>query len=394
MNKILLVTLTMALVFALFACDTDDDGDDGPNTPSTPRPFNDITAAQLVANIKVGWNLGNTLDATAHGEGWPNSNKNLTVEELETLWDDGTGGCVIPVTTKSMITALKTAGFNAIRLPVSWEKAADANYNIRADWMARVVEIVNYAVDNDMYIIINTHHDEYVFKFMNSNTATGQMAFRKIWEQIADTFKNYDEKLIFEALNEPRTTGSAAEWNGGTAEERKNLNAYYIIFVNTVRASGGNNDKRMLMITPYAAAPFAVNMDDLVLPNDTRANKLIVSIHAYAPYQFALNATGTNTWSEADASDKSTVTSPIDLVYNKFVSNGIPVIFSEFGAWDKNNEAQRAEYAKFYVSYAKSKSIPCFWWDGGDVFRLFNRSNNTFYFPQILAAIMEGATGL
>jgi endoglucanase len=277
-----IIALGLIISFSMTACGGDDDNSDKEDndsaTPATPQPFNDITAAQLVAKIKIGWNLGNTLDTSDLT--WLPANP--TVAQMETAWSN-------PVTTKANITALKNAGFNAIRIPVSWTKAADANYNIRTDWMARVVEIVNYAVNNDMYILLNTHHDEHVFPVLTSDSASAKAAFKKIWEQIADTFKNYNEKLIFEGLNEPRTIGSAAEWSGGTAAERSNLNAYYPIFVNTVRNSGGNNGKRILLINTYAASGTADAINGLVLPTDTVQNKIIVSMHVYAPYNFALN---------------------------------------------------------------------------------------------------------
>ena len=365
-------------------------GSSVPATPSTPQPFNDITAAQLVANIKVGWNLGNTLDAHSKESWFPSD-----VPGMETSWGN-------PITTKAMITAVKNAGFNGIRIPVSWYKASDANYNIRADWMARVVEVVNYAADNDMYILLNTHHDEDIFKFTNAGKVESLKAFNKIWEQIADTFKNYDEKLIFEALNEPRTIDSSNEWIGGTAEEHSNLNEHYQVFVDAVRASGGNNNKRILMINTYAASATQTAVDDLILPADTADNKLVVSIHAYTPYDFCSFYSNTQTpnWSSSNSSDTGAIHSAITPAYNKFVSQGVPVIIGEFGTVNKNNEDARAAWAEYYVSYAKSKNIPCFFWDNGitvdpdgEPFGIFNRSNNTFVFPKIRDALMRGIEG-
>jgi endoglucanase len=374
--RAIILMVGVMLVFSFTACDNGNNDDVDPNTPATPQPFNDITAAQLVANIKIGWNLGNSLDAL--GEFSANS----TVTQMETGWGN-------PVTTKAMITAIKNAGFNTIRIPVSWTKAAGGapNYTIRSDWMARVVQVVNYAVENDMYIILNTHHDEEVFKFMNSNAAAGKAAFQKIWEQIADTFKNYDEKLIFEALNEPRTKGSANEWSGGTPEERNNLNAYYPIFVNAVRNSGGNNDKRILMINTYAAVHAQAAIDGLILPTDTVSNKLVVSIHSYS---FPSEKT---TWSSSNPLDVAAVTVPIDRVYNRFAGKGIPVIIGEFSARVENNEDAIAAWAEYYVDYAWKIGIKCIWWDDGLDGCLFNRFDRTFYFPKIKDGLMKGTTG-
>ncbi|MDR1837417.1 MAG: glycoside hydrolase family 5 protein [Treponema sp.] len=354
-----------------------------------PSPFNDISAEELAANIKIGWNLGNTLDTSDLY--W--LEKNAPVSQFETAWGN-------PVTTKANIDAVRNAGFNAIRIPVSWSKAANRNYVIRDAWMNRVKHVVNYAVSNDMYIILNTHHDEDIFKFRDSEMAESRKAFQAIWKQIADNFRNYDEKLIFEGLNEPRTKGSPGEWNGGTGEERNNLNILNQLFVDTVRASGGNNLMRVLMVPTYAASALAVAMNALTIPSDPQnsVNKIIVSIHAYEPYNFALNEKSTvNTWSVSRTSDTAPITERIDRAYNLFVGKGIPVIMGEFGALNKGNEEARAQWAEFYTSYAKSRGIKCFWWDNGGQndpplsFCLLIRRTNRFAFPLIVGALMRGA---
>jgi len=353
-----------------------------------PQPFNDISAAELVANIRIGWNLGNTLDAH-NGESSPDFPSD--VAGMERWWSN-------PNTTKAMITAIKNAGFNGIRIPVSWYKVASGpNYTIRSDWMERVVEVVNYAVDNDMYILLNTHHDEHIFKFTNVEKTASINAFTKIWEQIANTFKDYDERLIFEGLNEPRTIGSGDEWKGGTAEERAILNEYYQAFVDTVRASGGNNGKRILMVNTYAAAANLPEMQDLLIPNDpaNTKNKIIVSIHAYSPYEFA-HQYGTPdavaTWDVNNLADKGGVNYAIDNAYATFVSKGIPVIIGEFGSREEKAIVYREAWSEYYVAYAKSKGIPCFLWDDNGWFKLFDRNNLTFYAPSVLAALMNGLT--
>ena len=357
--------------------------------PDIPMPFNNISAEELAANIRVGWNLGNTLDTIDLR--W--LGKNAPVTRFETAWGN-------PVTTIAMINTVKEAGFNAIRIPVSWSKAADRNYVIRGAWMDRVKQVVNYAVSNDMYIILNTHHDEDIFKFRDGEMAESRKAFQAIWAQIADNFKNYDEKLIFEGLNEPRTKGSRYEWDGGTDEERNNLNILNQLFVDTVRASGGNNLMRVLMVSTYSASSLAVAMNALTIPSDPQnsVNKIIVSIHAYEPYNFALNENSpVNTWSVSRTSDTAPITERIDRAYDLFISKGIPVIMGEFGALNKGNEEARAEWAEFYTSYAKSRGIKCFWWDNGgrndppSGFGLLVRRSNRFAFPLIIGALMRAA---
>jgi len=349
----------------------------------TTGDFNDMSAEELAANIRIGWNLGNTLDTT--GLNW--LNRSDAVSRFETAWGN-------PLTTGETIDAVKNAGFNAIRFPVSWAKCVDSNYNIRADWMSRVKQVVDFAAANDMYIIINTHHDEEIFKFLDKDMEESKRALKRIWEQIAEAFKDYNEKLIFEDLNEPRTTGSPNEWNGGTPEERNNLNILHQLFVDTVRASGGNNEKRILMVSTYAASSTAAAMNGLLIPNDpvNTENKIIVSIHAYEPYNFALNENSpVNTWSRDNPADTAPIIERIERAYNLFVSKGFPVIMGEFGALNKNNEEARAAWAQYYVSYAMGRGVKCFWWDNGGDFILLNRTAKFFYYPLIVEALMRGS---
>jgi len=386
MKKKYLITAMAALVFGLLLADcTSKRGNENKTETEsyTTGDFIDMPAEELAAKIRVGWNLGNTLDTTDLN--W--LSRSAPVSQFETAWGN-------PLTAKETIDAVKNAGFNAIRIPVSWAKSADANYNIRADWMSRVKQVVDFAAANDMYIILNTHHDEDIFKFLNGDMEESKRAFKRIWEQIAEAFKDYNEKLIFEGLNEPRTKGSPNEWNGGTFEERNNLNILHQLFVDTVRASGGNNQKRILMVSTYAASSMAEAMNSLSIPNDpaNTKNKIIVSIHAYEPYNFALNENSpVNTWSAGNPADTAPIIERIDRAYNLFVSRGIPVIMGEFGAMNKNNEEARAQWAQYYVNYAKGKGVKCFWWDDGGNFRLLNRAAKTFYYPLIVEALMRGS---
>ena len=348
-----------------------------PAAPAAPETFRNISATQLVSEIKIGWNLGNSLDAHPGNE---------------TSWGN-------PRTTQENIDAIKNAGFNAIRIPVSWTKTMNSRNIIRENWMDRVTEVVNYAVANDMYIILNTHHDEDAFKFVYNQRASSLTTFHAVWTQIAYNFRNYNEKLIFEGLNEPRTKGSQSEWSGGTSPEHDIVNEYYQLFANIIRASGGNNDKRIIMVNTYAASAEQKAMEGLVIPNDTIANKIIVSIHAYTPYNFALNQGGgsTDKWSRDNSGDTSAIRTVFDRAEDMFISKGYPVIMGEFGSVHRNNEAARADWAEYYVSYARSKGVPCFLWDNGNFgndgekFGFYNRRNNTFPYPVYAAALMKGA---
>jgi len=345
-------------------------------------PVLGITARQLVDDITVGWNLGNTLDA------WTASTNinNSTITELERTWGN-------PLTTQATIDTIQAAGFNAVRVPVTWHKACDEDYNINETWMARVRTVVDYAYNRGLYVILNTHHDEAIFKLYDADYDETSKAFTRIWEQICDEFKDYDHRLVYEGLNEPRTKGTAGEWNGGTPEERENLNKLHQDFVDTVRASGGNNANRILLICTYAASATPIAMNNLIMPNDTVKDRLIASIHAYEPYHFALDENASSVvkiFSATNNNDTSRVREPIDRAHNIFVSNGFPVIMGEFGSINRNNTEYRAEHAAYYSEYAKSLGgIACFWWDDGGNFRLLNRRDNTFFFPEIVDALFR-----
>jgi endoglucanase len=378
--KILIFSVSILLALLIISCGnnkntTSDEMPDDNNllkaVPNDPKEFNDISAEELVAKIKIGWNLGNTLDAPG-----------------ETAWGN-------PRTKKSNIDEIKNAGFNAVRIPVSWNHHVDKNFNIDPSFMGRVREIVGYAADNDLYILLNTHHDESIFKFRDNDMEMSKKAFKKIWEQIAGQFKNENEKLVFEGLNEPRTIGGPREWQGGTQEEWDNLNAMEQIFVDVVRASGSNNARRILLVSTYAASAEQAAMNGVKIPDDpfNSINKFAVSVHTYSPYNFALNEGSgkVDTWSKDNSGDTGGIKTPLDRAYNTFVSKGMPVILGEFGALNRNNEEARSEWAEYYVGYAKSKGMPCFWWDDGGNFRLLNRGNNSFYFPAIKDALIKAA---
>lgn len=336
------------------------------------------TAKDIVSNIKIGWNLGNTFDSDDS-----NLSKSSSVDE--TYWGN-------PKTTKEMIDSVKNAGFNAIRIPVTWFNHVDDDFNIDSDWMARVKEVVDYAYSDNMYIILNLHHEE--DSWLDVQTTSSNDKIKKLWEQIAAEFKDYDNHLIFEGMNEARTKESANEWNGGTASERANINVYWQTFVDTVRASGGNNATRALIVSTYAQSAVADAVNDLKVPSDSN---IIVSIHSYAPWSMAGDSTSSVSTFGSDQ-DKKDLDSIFDLLKTTFVDKGIPVIIGEFGAIDKNNESDRAALFEYYVSSAKQRGIKCFYWDNGlfaadsdtDSYAIFNRSTLTWN-QTLLDALMKGA---
>lgn len=343
------------------------------------------TAMEFVSHIKVGWNLGNTLDATRNGT------KGMSVDSYETGW-----GC--PTTTKAMIDAVKAAGFNCVRVPVSWGEKMDDNCNIREDWMNRVQQVVDYVIDDGMYCIINTHHDTDWQKPEQSQMNRECGMLDKVWTQIANRFEGYDSHLIFETLNEPRLVGTSYEWNGGTSEGRDCVNQMNAASLSAIRKTGGNNTKRFVMMPTYVAGPYQEGVNDFKVPNND--DHVIVSIHAYTPYRFTmqkLEEGGTSQWSVNNSSDTGDIRSNFELLKNKFISKGIPVIIGEFGAVNRNNEDARAEWVGYYISTANDYGIPCIWWDNnqfdstGENFGLLDRGSCQIRYPKIMQAIVNAS---
>jgi len=335
------------------------------------------TGFDITAEMKVGWNLGNTMDATGD-----------TSSQLadEIAWGN-------PKTTKANMDALKAAGFNTLRLPVSWDDHfSGGDYTIDKAWMDRVEEIANYALDNGMYVIVNIHHNSWIDPSL-ANEANAKNHLVKLWPQIAERFKKYDHHVIFETMNEPRVVvrdgagNDIGDWSG-KQEYFDVVNRLNAAALDAIRATGGNNAKRLVMLPGYVAGSSDLQLNGIVLPNDPM---VAVSTHAYWPYSFALQQPGT---------DKFTDTTNLDDLFlninNKFILKGIPVVMGEWGALDKNNLNERVKFAEYYVKGAKKYGIPTIVWDNGNFsntgegFGLLRRDKNTWAYPTIVDAIMRG----
>lgn len=374
--------ITLAACFAMgLCCFTGCSNKDGSseNSSSSDKKdeqvmeMRDISAKELVSEMKIGWNLGNTLDASG-AEGIA----------AETAWGN-------PKTREDMIKLLKDTGFNVLRIPVTWNGHMDENYTVEPEWMARVKEVVDYGINNDMFVILNTHHEEWYYPD-SENKDEDIKQLKTLWEQIAEEFKGYDEHLIFEGLNEPRLRNTAMEWTGGTPEAQNIINEYEQAFYDTVRSSGGNNDKRHLMLTGYAASSQSSSLQAIKIPEND--NKIIISVHGYLPYSFALDTKGTDKF---DAnSDAVSIDSLLLNLDSMFLSQDIPVIIGEFGCVNKDNLEDRIECSKYYLSAAKSFGVPCIWWDNGSFvgngenFGLMDRQAPAEWkTPELVNAIIE-----
>ncbi len=355
-------------------------------TAEIQRPLGEmrgITATELIAEMGTGWNLGNTFDAEGGETGWGN-----------------------PTTTKEMIDEVHNAGFNTIRIPTTWDgHTGDApDFTIDEEWIKRVEEVVDYALEDDMYVILNIHHEDNWLKPQYDGVDDVKARLTALWTQIATYFADYGDHLIFEGLNEPRIKGGTNEWNGGTEEGRDALNQLNDVFVKTVRATGGNNEKRTLLITTFAAQAMPVAIENLTVPDDKYVG---VSIHAYTPYRFTYDSP-TESWNALyfDDSCAAEIDTLFENLNNTFISKGIPVIITEYGSvtkiidkdWYLNNEEEVAKWASYYISTAEKYGIPCVWWDNGyltsgnELFGLFDRKNLSWYSPKVVEAIMDSLT--
>lgn len=345
------------------------------------------TAQQVAGQLKVGWNLGNTLEAICGENAWGN-----------------------PTTTQALINTVKAAGFNTVRIPCAWD-CHTTNGVIDPAWLARVKAVVDYCISNNMYAMINIHWDGGWLE--NNCTTSAQAAVnakqQNYWTQIANYFKNYNEHLLFASANEP----SVSDATGMSV-----LLSYHQTFVNAVRATGGNNSSRTLIIQGPGTNIDNTNTLMNTLPTDQIANRLMVEVHYYTPWQFcglAEDASwgsmfyywGNGHHSTSDASRNSTwgeeseVERSLGLMKTKFVDQGIPVIIGEFGAIKRSNPsdlsthlAAREYFNRYVVGSAIAKGmIPVYWDNGASDFGIFNRSAATISDQGVVNAIMQAAGG-
>ena len=329
-----------------------------------------MTADDITENMTIGWNIGNSLDSTGYSG--------------ETSWGN-------PRVTQELIDTVKAKGFNTIRVPTTWYQnvttTTDENgkpvYTISEQWLQRVKEVVDYAYNQDMYVILNLHHEEWINR-SDFPTAYEEMSERlkQMWVQIATYFKDYDQHLIFEGMNEPRQTGASYEWQGN-AECYEVVNKLDNDFVETVRSiDSPYQNTRLLMIPSYAASAYASSYSALDVPDD---DYVAVSLHAYTPYAFAMGDGDHTTFSSNYQSDLDTLFS--DIRYY-FTDKDIPVVLGEFSASNFNNTAARCDWATYYLTWTKKLGIPCVLWDNNAITNstsaseahgYVDRSNNTWY---------------
>ncbi len=335
------------------------------NAAGTMTPF------EITEDMEIGWNVGNSLDSTGY--------KGTDIMGYEQAWGN-------PAVTQELIDTAKAKGFNTIRVPVTWYEHLDDSNTIDPAWLARVKEVVDYAYNQDMYVILNVHHEEWINR-ADLATAYDEMSAKltRIWEQIASYFKDYDQHLIFEGMNEPRAAGTDHEWGYGVSDaEFDVINKLGADFVNTVRSiDSPYKDTRLLMVPCYCASCDVNVYENLVVPDD---DYIAVSLHAYSPYNFAMNSEMPS--HEFTDAYKTELNAILTNMRNTYIDKDIPVIIGEFGTSNFNNTEDRCEWAEYYIGTAKKYGIPCVLWDNncdvnplntGEAHGYINRSNNTWY---------------
>lgn len=353
-------------------------------------PLTGKTASEIVSDMGFGWNLGNSLDATGGNAS--------DIYSQETSWGN-------PRIDPELFPRVKAAGFDTIRIPTTWYRhvSRDGSYTIDSAWMDRVEEVVKSALDADLYVILNFHHEEWINdpKIDENYVKIGEQ-LAAMWQQVADRFAQYDQRLIFEGLNEPRAQGTDYEWNGNAAcyEAVNYLNQ---VFVDTVRGNGqGYNNERCLMIPMYAASSNAMAMKAMKIPqvNGEYCNNLIISVHSYAPYNFCLSDAQMD-FSLKNNSDTMGAKNVFYNVQYYFLKRGIPVVLSETSATNKNNDAARGEWMFLMGQTAAKYGIPMILWDngytgssGGECHAWIRRKvtgdQESLLYPEILERLWEG----
>lgn len=364
--------------------------------------FEDLNQSQIVEAMGPGWNLGNQLESVTDN-----------VPE-ETNWGN-------PVITEKLIQSVKAAGFKSIRIPVSYFAKIDddKDYTIDSKWLDRVQEVVDYCIKNDLYAVINIHGDGYntidgSWLLCNGKNQTEiKKKYKKVWKQIAERFKNYDEHLLFESMNE-EFDGSYSEPN---KEYYQNINDYNQIFVDTVRKTGDNNTKRWLIIPGWNTnIDYTTGDYGFKLPTDQYRDKsidkeeqrIMISVHYYSPWDFCGGENGVITqWgNEADDPSKTSTTcdetymkNQLNLMKTTFADKGYPVFIGEYGSIDKTSYDSENEYYRAYFARKlcqlsrKNGCIPMYWdngYNGVHGFGLFDRTTCEITQPVIIDAIMEG----
>ncbi|MGN0587344.1 MAG: glycoside hydrolase family 5 protein [Oscillospiraceae bacterium] len=343
----------------------------------------DITSMELVKDMGIGWNLGDTLDvcqADRDGDGKVNEHVADGEKVDETLWGN-------PKATRELFTALKEDGISSVRIPVTWRDHIDDKGNIDKEWLDRVQEVVDYAYSQDMYVILNVHHDgggdpqfgAWIIDGAVKDKEATLKKYKNLWSQIAERFKNYGDKLVFESMNEVGFDSL------GKSQSFEMLNEFNSEFVKLIRAAGGNNSKRHLLIAGYWT-DIAESCSPLFKMPEDPENRCILSVHYYTPWEFCTTNIQ-NTW--GSAAEVKQMENLYGKLKTTFIDKGVPVIVGEYAA-SGNDKASCVFFIEKMVKLCTDYGIAPFYWDnGGQV----DRNTYEWRTPEFLEAMKRGSSG-
>ena len=330
---------------------------------TTGRP----PAQPVLSMMSPGWNLGNSFDATPNETSWGN-----------------------PTPNQTLIRAVHAAGFNTLRIPVTWTNhiGAAPAYTIDAAWMAKVTQTAQWAVDEGMFVFVNTHHDAdgqwITFPAAAAAAAAVAAEVKAVWTQIATAFRSFDARLMLECFNEPHNV------NGNDAATQTDLNMYLEACVNAIRGTGGANATRLIMIQPVGASPLQDGIQSMMNASIIGDPNLLISIHTYHPTNFGLSETR-YAWGSAD--DYTSMQNSIALEIRTWLPTQ-PVVIGEWGSMGAQAMTNRVAHALAYSQDVTTAGMVPLWWDnggsGGGSYGLFNRTTGAQTFPTIVSAIMTG----
>ena len=317
--------------------------------------LNTTNAVQLMS---PGINLGNTMEAIPKETSWGN-----------------------PAPTQAYFRGVRASGFRSIRIPLAWTQYADANDHIDPNWMAHVTDVVRMALGAHLYVMINVHWDGGWIQPTFAKQKAVTLKLRRFWSQIATNFKDFDNRLLFAGTNE---IGVEGVYGPPTAENAEVQNSFNQTFVDTVRSSRGKNPTRMLVVQGYNTDIDAAVKVNTKMPLDTVANRLMMEVHYYSPFNFTLNdKSNVWQWGKAAKDPKSTdswgnedyVDGQFDKMKAAFIDRGVPVILGEYCAGMKQRFPGMDSYRKLWDEYVTRSAysrgmIPMLWDTGGTIDRV------------------------
>lgn len=363
-----------------------------------------LTATQLMEFMGQGWNLGNTLEACGTKE----ATAGFTVSDFEGFWGNGK-------TTQTTMDGIHTYGVDSVRIPVAWSNmiSEDGNYTIDDSYFNRVEEVMNYALNNEMYVIINIHYDsDWWGQFGDADEAVRAQAwtrYRSFWTQISERYKEYSDRLIFESANEELGDRLNDNWvlqdtNNKTGiltldEQYETLNQINQEFVNIVRASGGNNTYRQLLIAGYNTDVDMTCDNRFIMPTDTVEEngntKLSVSVHYYTPSTYCISESATNSWGYSDTWGTNEDIQQMHAQFekmSKFTDEGYGVIIGEYGVCNASKDGI-PQFIKEVMTLGQEYGYVPVMWDTGI---WYDRENGIFKYSDVAEVFneMTGANGI